>query len=226
MRTYSTTLGRPVVHLIYTWCGIPHCKVCTFPPSHACPVRSATAPNYSGRITATETAMSGAPDGAAAGEPPAAAAEAAAGDTTASDSGVGSNGGASSAAIEEDRLYYEGLPLGLLHPIVLDHGTAGSSPLTAGRRRFLCYFMHRHLEFRLPEVESLAAVAEGRGTSTSGSSTSSSGGPAVLWEKPFGNRVRLPCPCPSLPLPAPVPAPVPAPAPAWVCIGLCVGLAP
>ena len=80
--------------------------------------------------------------------------------------------------------YYDTLPLGLPNPTVLDHGTAGVSTgaaLTAGRSRYLCYFVHRHLEFRLPEVESLAqavpAAAQGEG-------------PPVVWEKPVGNRVR------------------------------------
>lgn len=137
---------------------------------------------------------------AAAGEPPLAAAhfltlppaDGAAPSTTGSLSTTAS-------AADLDRAHYEDLPLGLLHPTVLDHGTAAGSPLAAGRRRYLCYFLHRHLEFRLPEVESLARLAAewqgGAAASSSGASGSCSGGspsPAVVWEKPFGDRPESP----------------------------------
>lgn len=105
------------------------------------------------------------------------------------------------ADYEADAAHYKGLPLGLLHPTVIPYGSVGAHPeLTAGRHRLLCYFMHRHLEFRLPEVESIAAAAgrrASRGAGVPGSraganGSSSSGGerPAVVWEKPFGDRVR------------------------------------
>ena len=120
---------------------------------------------------------------------------------------AGPGDAAALSAEEADRLHYADLPLGLANPTVLAHGTSSGelgSSLTSGRCRYLCYFLHRHLEFRLPEVESLAAMAGGTGRgSSSMSSDSGSGGAAaaaaVVWEKPFGNRVRLPAmhACPS-----------------------------
>lgn len=92
------------------------------------------------------------------------------------------------SAADLDSLHYADLPLGLLSPTVLEYGTAAGSPLAAGRRRLLCYFLHRHLEFRLPEVEALASL-ESRG-GPQASTVIGSGGPAVVWEKPFANRVR------------------------------------
>ncbi len=104
---------------------------------------------------------------------------------------------ATAAEIEADRQYYAGLPLGLLHPVVLDYGAA-TAP---GRRRYLNYFVHRHLEMRLPEAQAAAELAlEGQhaarlGMGHKGSSCAgggggrSSGSPAVIWEKPFDNRV-------------------------------------
>lgn len=90
----------------------------------------------------------------------------------------------SSAAPSEydlDRLHYANLPLGLASPTVIDYGTSGvggAGAAAAGRKRYLCYFMHLHLEFRLPEIESLAeAVRRRRGGSV--------GGPPVVWERPF-----------------------------------------
>ena len=116
------------------------------------------------------------------------------------------------ADYEADAAHYKDLPLGLLHPTVIPHGSAGAHPeLTAGRRRLLCYFMHRHLEFRLPEVESIAAAAGSRASRGAGAPSSSGGErPAVVWEKPFGDRVRRPllrvfdCPCAVFGLPASV----------------------
>lgn len=100
---------------------------------------------------------------------------------------------------EADHELYLGLPLGSAHAQVLPHGTAAAaSPLTAGRRRFLCYFMHRHLEFRLPEIEALAALAEGHGAPSISCSFAGSGDGGVrflpvVWELPFSNRVRCCC---------------------------------
>lgn len=101
---------------------------------------------------------------------------------------------ATAAEIEEDRQYYAGLPLGLLRPLVLDYGAAAAP----GRRRYLTYFLHRHLEMRLPEAQSAAELALEGGHAarlsggSSGSSSAGAGGsgsPAVIWEKPFDNRV-------------------------------------
>lgn len=113
---------------------------------------------------------------------------------------AGPGDAAALSAEEADRLHYADLPLGLANPTVLEHGTSSGelgSSLTSGRCRYLCYFLHRHLEFRLPEVESLAAMAGGTGRgSSSMSSDSGSGGAAaaaaVVWEKPFGNRPESP----------------------------------
>jgi hypothetical protein len=101
-----------------------------------------------------------------------------------------------------DLEYDAKVPLGLADAAVIDNGAAAQHPaLTAGRKRYLCYFLHRHLEFRLPEITSLAEALLGdrsNGESSIGSSSDSSGGtealpaapPAVVWERPFGNRVR------------------------------------
>ncbi|KAL4439704.1 hypothetical protein ABPG75_002705 [Micractinium tetrahymenae] len=99
------------------------------------------------------------------------------------------------ADFEQDREYYAGLPLGLLHPAVLDHGAAAGCPATAGRRRYLCYFLHRHLEFRLPDAQSAAEVALEGGHAArldTGCRGGGGGGAAVVWEKPFGNRPESP----------------------------------
>lgn len=104
---------------------------------------------------------------------------------------------ATAAEIEEDRQYYAGLPLGLLRPLVLDYGAAAAP----GRRRYLTYFLHRHLEMRLPEAQSAAELALEGGHAarlsggSSGSSSAGAGGsgsPAVIWEKPFDNRPEAP----------------------------------
>lgn len=53
---------------------------------------------------------------------------------------------ASEAELEEDVAMYAGLPLGSASSVVLDNGgseTLKGAALTAGRRRYLCYFMHR-----------------------------------------------------------------------------------
>ena len=112
---------------------------------------------------------------------------------------------ASEAELAEDAAQYADLPLGSAHAVVLPHG-GGATPegaaLTAGRHRYLCYFMHRHLEFRLPELEALAdagrrrlAARARRAARGSGSSSGSGGdgpsGPPVVWELPFGNRVSV-----------------------------------
>lgn len=46
-----------------------------------------------------------------------------------------------------------------------------------GRRRFLCFFLHRHLSFRLTEFQSVAELLYG-------SSHGDDGLPIVVWEKP------------------------------------------
>eukprot|EP00887_Chlorella_sp_A99_P004084 scaffold23.g4084.t1 len=63
------------------------------------------------------------------------------------------------------------LTLGGAQAPVIDHGTAGEATagmlagehpaLLAGLKRYLCLFLHRFLEFRLPEVEALAGLAGG-----------------------------------------------------------------
>lgn len=140
-----------------------------------------------------------------------------------------SDSAASSATPSEadlDALHYANLPLGLVSPTVIEHGTSAQHPaLTAGRRRYLCYFLHRHLECRLAEVESLAGAARRRlnGFSSSTSGDGSGGeGPAVVWEKPFGNRVRPPLhvACRRWLLPPPLVA-----AAAGACKSLCTGAA-
>ena len=53
---------------------------------------------------------------------------------------------ASEAELEEDVAMYAGLPLGSASSVVLDNGeseTPEGAALAAGRRRYLCYFMHR-----------------------------------------------------------------------------------
>lgn len=106
---------------------------------------------------------------------------------------------AANGSLPADGLDHEaGVPLGLSNAAVLDYGTAAQHPaLTAGRKRYLCYFLHRHLEFRLPEVTSLAEALLGARVNDGGDS--SAGGPAdappaaapaVVWERPFGDRVR------------------------------------
>lgn len=53
------------------------------------------------------------------------------------------------------------LPLGILNPAVIPYGTSAQhAQLLAGRSRYLCYFLHRHLEFRLAEVECLAGLVQ------------------------------------------------------------------
>ncbi|KAI7836781.1 hypothetical protein COHA_009361 [Chlorella ohadii] len=126
---------------------------------------------------------------------------------------------ASEAELQEDVALYADLPLGSASSLVLQNGggdTPEGAALTAGRRRYLCYFRHRYLEFRLPEVEALADAARRRlaskqrrgaaaggsssddGSGGNGSGEASSGtaevpsGPAVVWEKPFGNRPESP----------------------------------
>ncbi len=173
---------------------------------------------------------------------------------------------ASEAELQEDVALYADLPLGSASSVVLENGGSDApegAALTAGRRRYLCYFRHRceakdevaacitavglgwldvratspaacaqlagvlkalrctcapvcrYLEFRLPEMEALADAArrrldsrQRRGAAGSSSSDNGSGGngsgeasdgtaevpsgPAVVWEKPFGNRVREP----------------------------------
>lgn len=53
---------------------------------------------------------------------------------------------ASEAELEEDKAMYHGLPYGSTSSVVLEHGGSEmpeGAALTAGRRRYLCYFMHR-----------------------------------------------------------------------------------
>ncbi|KAI3434388.1 hypothetical protein D9Q98_002466 [Chlorella vulgaris] len=53
------------------------------------------------------------------------------------------------------------LPLGILNPAVIPYGSSAQhAQLLAGRSRYLCYFLHRHLEFRLAEVECLAGLVQ------------------------------------------------------------------
>ena len=51
-----------------------------------------------------------------------------------------------------------------------------------GRRRLLCFFLHRHLSFRLAEFQSVAEMAYGR--------TEHDGLPVVVWERPLGDMTR------------------------------------
>ena len=159
---------------------------------------------------------------AAAAAPPLAAAAAAAAAPAAA-KGAPPAGPFTAADYEADRQVYVDLPLGLLHAAVIPHGASAAHPaLTAGRKRLLCYFMHRYLEFRLPEVQALAEAARRGGTAygPNPSSSSSGGGggssagsgaaagaaaraaaeqqqPAVVWERPHGDRVGLLCCLPS-----------------------------
>lgn len=52
-----------------------------------------------------------------------------------------------------------------------------------GRRRLLCFFLHRHLSFRLAEFQSVAEMAYGRNTWDDGL-------PVVVWERPLDNMTR------------------------------------
>lgn len=137
--------------------------------------------------------MAAQPAASAAGDAPPPAAAVAAAVAAAAAEVVALGPSPSEAEVAEDALHYEGLPLGLLSPTVIDNGAGASCPLVRNRKRFLCYFLHRHLEFRLPEVESLAQAAP---SSSYQRQQSEDGGaaqpPAVVWEKPFANRVGAP----------------------------------
>jgi len=50
----------------------------------------------------------------------------------------------------------ESVPLGSTAPHIVPFRS-----ILPGRQRFLCYFIHRHLAFRLPEVQGLAELAYG-----------------------------------------------------------------
>lgn len=51
---------------------------------------------------------------------------------------------------------YDVVPLGLCRPHLVARGTS-----LPGRARYLVVFLHRHLDFRLPELQSLAEIAYG-----------------------------------------------------------------
>lgn len=53
----------------------------------------------------------------------------------------------------------------------------------AGRRRLLCFFLHRHLSFRLAEFQSVAEMAYGR-------TEHDDGLPVVVWERPLDDMTR------------------------------------
>lgn len=99
---------------------------------------------------------------------------------------------------------------------VLDHGSSAGHPAVTGLRRYLCLFLHRYLEFRLPEVEALVEAAMSRlGIEAVSDSDDSSGGGGradvvgadagrrdgveqhqwrhmLVWEKPYGNCIESP----------------------------------
>ena len=52
-----------------------------------------------------------------------------------------------------------------------------------GRRRLLCFFLHRHLSFRLAEFQGVAEIAYGR-------TTWDDGLPVALWERPIDDMTR------------------------------------
>lgn len=55
----------------------------------------------------------------------------------------------------------DNLTLGGAQAAVLNHGTSVGNPAVAGLKRYLSLFLHRYLEFRLPEVEALASMIAG-----------------------------------------------------------------
>lgn len=67
--------------------------------------------------------------------------------------------------------------VGLTSPYIVQHGT-----IIPGRHRYLCYFLHRYLAFRLPEVQALAEIAN------NGSPIDAEDGlPILVWENSYGN---------------------------------------
>jgi hypothetical protein len=65
------------------------------------------------------------------------------------------------AAAGLDEQQRAALPLGILNPSVIPYGSSAQhAQLLAGRSRYLCYFLHRHLEFRVAEVECLAGLVQ------------------------------------------------------------------
>jgi len=53
-----------------------------------------------------------------------------------------------------------------------------------GRRRLLCFFLHRHLSFRLAEFQGVAEMAYGR-------TEHDDGLPVVVWERPLDDLTRV-----------------------------------
>ena len=53
---------------------------------------------------------------------------------------------------------FDVVPLGLCRPHLVPHGST-----LPGRDRYLIVFFHRHLDFRLPELQCLAEIAYGEG---------------------------------------------------------------
>ena len=60
---------------------------------------------------------------------------------------------------EEDGMDFGAVAYGSAHPHIVEHGS-----LLPGRSRYLCFFIHRHLSFRLAETEALGEVVYGAAT--------------------------------------------------------------
>ena len=55
--------------------------------------------------------------------------------------------------------YYQEVALGSYRSTFTE---TGNEPPQPGLKRYLCYFLHRFLEFRIPEIEALSELATGK----------------------------------------------------------------
>ncbi len=54
---------------------------------------------------------------------------------------------------------FQEVQVGSYHAAFTDASSQGAEPPL---KRYLCYFLHRYLEFRIPEIEALAELALGK----------------------------------------------------------------
>ncbi|GAB4813919.1 hypothetical protein N2152v2_000965 [Parachlorella kessleri] len=80
-------------------------------------------------------------------------------------------------ATDDGQEYYQEVALGSCRSTFVE---AGNEPPQPGLKRYLCYFLHRFLEFRIPEIEALAELATGPLLSAAPRDRQ----PSVLWERP------------------------------------------